>query len=367
MTTVQRIKEIEDEMARTQKNKATAYHLGQLRAKLAKLKRELIAPSSSGGGGGGMGFDVARTGIASVGFVGFPSVGKSTLMSGLTGTTSEAAAYEFTTLTTVPGTMVVRGARIQILDLPGIIEGAKDGKGRGRQVIAVARTCNLIFIVLDVCKPLHDKQILEAELEGFGIRLNKKPPNVIVKKKDKGGLAITNTVPLTKLDHDEIRAVMSEYRISNADIAFREDVTVEELIDVIEGNRIYIPCIYVLNKIDSISIEELDLLYKIPKSVPISSRMWLNVDELVDKMWDELDLVRVYTKPRKCPPDYTSPVVLRRGKCTVEDFCNAIHREIFKQFKCAVVWGTSAKHPRGQRVGGDHVLEDEDCVTIFKR
>jgi small GTP-binding protein len=101
-----------------------------------------------------MGFDVARTGIASVGFIGFPSVGKSTLMSGLTGTTSEVAAYEFTTLTTVPGTMDVHGARLQILDLPGIIEGAKDGKGRGRQVIAVARTCNLIFIVLDVCKPL---------------------------------------------------------------------------------------------------------------------------------------------------------------------------------------------------------------------
>ena len=162
MTTVQRIKEIEDEMNRTQKNKATSFHLGQLRAKLAKLKRELITPSSGGGGGGGAGFDVARTGIASVGFVGFPSVGKSTLMSGLTGTTSEAAAYEFTTLTTVPGTMLVRGARIQILDLPGIIEGAKDGKGRGRQVIAVARTCNLIFIVLDVGKPLHDKKILES-------------------------------------------------------------------------------------------------------------------------------------------------------------------------------------------------------------
>ena len=274
MTTVQRIKEIEDEMNRTQKNKATSFHLGQLRAKLAKLKRELITPSSGGGGGGGAGFDVARTGIASVGFVGFPSVGKSTLMSGLTGTTSEAAAYEFTTLTTVPGTMLVRGARIQILDLPGIIEGAKDGKGRGRQVIAVARTCNLIFIVLDVGKPLHDKKILESELEGFGIRLNKKPPNVVFKRKDKGGLAITNTVPLTKLDHDEIRAVMHEYRIPNADLSFREDVSVEELIDVIEGNRIYIPCIYVLNKIDSISIEELDLLYKIPHSVPISCLLY---------------------------------------------------------------------------------------------
>jgi len=81
--------------------------------------------------------------------------------------------------------MDVKGASIQILDLPGIIEGAKDGKGRGRQVIAVARSCNLLFLVLDVLKPLKDKSIIEAELEGFGIRLNKAPPNVLLKKKDK--------------------------------------------------------------------------------------------------------------------------------------------------------------------------------------
>lgn len=62
-----------------QKNKATSYHLGQLKAKLAKLRRELISPSGGGGGGGGIGFDVARTGVASVGFVGFPSVGKVTV------------------------------------------------------------------------------------------------------------------------------------------------------------------------------------------------------------------------------------------------------------------------------------------------
>ena len=60
-----------------QKNKATSYHLGQLKAKIAKLRRDLIStPSSGGGGGSGVGFDVARTGVASVGFVGFPSVGK---------------------------------------------------------------------------------------------------------------------------------------------------------------------------------------------------------------------------------------------------------------------------------------------------
>ncbi|EMD40629.1 hypothetical protein CERSUDRAFT_111208 [Gelatoporia subvermispora B] len=368
MTTVQKIKEIEDEMAKTQKNKATSYHLGQLKAKLAKLRRELLGPQGGGGGGGGLGFDVARTGIASVGFVGFPSVGKSTLMSKLTGTHSEASEIDFTTLTTVPGTLKVHGAPIQILDLPGIIEGANDGRGRGRQDIAVARTCNLIFIVLDVLKPLGDKKIIESELEAFGIRLNKKPPAIIVRKKDKGGIAITNTVPLTNIDQDEIKAILSEYKISNADVAIRQpNATADDLVDVIEGNRVYIPALYVLNKIDAISIEELDLLYKIPNSVPVSSREWMNIDELLDKMWETLDLVRVYTKPRGLAPDYNSPVVLKRGKCTVEDFCSSIHKEIAKQMKYAIVWGASAKHARGQKVGLEHVLEDEDVVHIAKK
>ncbi|KAK9896921.1 P-loop containing nucleoside triphosphate hydrolase protein [Cystobasidium minutum MCA 4210] len=355
--------EIEDEMAKTQKNKATSFHLGQLKAKLAKLKRELLTPSSGGGGGPGIGFDVAKTGIASVGFIGFPSVGKSSLMSGLTGVESVAAAYEFTTLTTVPGTINVHGAPIQILDLPGIIEGAKDGRGRGRQVIAVARSCSLLFIVLDVLKPLGDKAVIENELEGFGIRLNKKPPNI----KDKGGIAISNTVPLTKLEEPEIKAVLAEYKMSNCDVSFRCDATLDELIDVIEGNRIYMPCVYVLNKIDAISIEELDLLYRIPNSVPISAKQWLNIDELIEVMWEKLNMVRVYTKPRGKVPDYTAPVVLPRSRCTVEDFCNSIHREIFKQMKYCIVWGSSVKHSRGQKCGGNHVLEDEDVVQIIKK
>ena len=112
--------------------------------------------------------------------------------------------------------------------------------------------------MLDVLKPLGDKKVIEAELEGFGIRLNKKPPQILVRKKvclsrrpicglpdlilehmqDKGGIAITNTVPLTNLDHESIKAVLSEFRISNADVAIREpDATADDLIDVIEGNR----------------------------------------------------------------------------------------------------------------------------------
>ncbi|CCJ28890.1 unnamed protein product [Pneumocystis jirovecii] len=287
MTTIEKIKEIEDEMARTH----TAKHLGLLKAKLAKLKRELISPNSTSGGSGSniyyllLHFLIEQLALMFQEPVqhqsGFPSAGKSTLMSKLTGTYSEAAAYEFTTLTTVPGILKYKGAKIQILDLPGIIQGAKDGKGRGRQVIAVARTCSLIYIILDILKPLTDKKIIEDELEGFGIRLNKKPPLITFKKKEKGGITISNTVPLTNMDYDEIKTVLSEYRINNADITFRCDATVDELIDVLEGNRVYIPAIYALNKIDQISIEELNLVYKIPYAVPISAQHGWNFDELL--------------------------------------------------------------------------------------
>ena len=156
---VGKIQDIEAEIARTQINKATMAHLCTLRAKLAKYKRELMDPvKGAGGGGPGEGFDVRATGDARVGFVGFPSVGKSTLLTSLTDVYSEAASYEFTTLTCVPGIKFWRGSKIQLLDLPGIIEGAKDGKGRGRQVIAVARTCSCIIIVLDAMKPLGHKR-----------------------------------------------------------------------------------------------------------------------------------------------------------------------------------------------------------------
>lgn len=135
------------------------------------------------------------------------------------------------------------------MDLPGIIEGAKDGKGRGRQVIAVARTCSLIFIVLDVLKPLQHKKIIQRELEGFGIRLNKQPPNIGLRRKEKGGINLQSIVPQTELDLDIVKSILAEYRIHNADVTLRYDANADDLIDVIEGNRAYIPCIYLLNKI----------------------------------------------------------------------------------------------------------------------
>ncbi|MEM4626058.1 MAG: GTP-binding protein, partial [Candidatus Bilamarchaeaceae archaeon] len=250
MGLLEKIRELEEEIKRTQYNKATEFHIGQLKAKIAKYKRELIAPNRANAGKKSGGFDIKKSGDATVAIIGLPSVGKSTLLTKITNAQSKAAAYAFTTLKCVPGVLEYKKAKIQILDLPGIIEGAKDGKGRGREVIAVARSSDLLLILLDATNAQAELNIIIRELHGFGIRINTTPPNVVIKKKLRGGLTISSTVPLTKISEREVQAVLGEYGMHNADVVFRSDIDIDEFIDVVEGNRVYLPAIFVVNKID---------------------------------------------------------------------------------------------------------------------
>ncbi|KAJ9518526.1 hypothetical protein QJQ45_018563 [Haematococcus lacustris] len=370
MGILEKIKDIEDEMAKTQKNKATEYHLGQLKARLAKLRTELQAPSAKGAGGEG--FEVTKYGDGRVALIGFPSVGKSSLLTLLTGTESEAAAYEFTTLTCIPGIIHYNESKIQLLDLPGIIEGAAEGKGRGRQVgpgprgaataaratevIAVCKSADLLLMVLDATKPWTHRDILTRELESVGMRLNKSPPNVYFRKRKTGGLSINSTIQLTQLDDKMIARILQEYRIHNCELLFKEDIGVDDLIDLIEGNRRYIKCLYVYNKVDMASIEEVDEIAHRPNSVPISCSMNLNMDGLLCAIWDAMALVgastrplsvaeapasvlasvadmvavvRCYTKKVGAKPDFGDPVVMTqdRGGTTVEALCRQVEAE----------------------------------------
>ncbi|CAF1162359.1 unnamed protein product [Didymodactylos carnosus] len=327
MGILDKIADIEKEIARTQKNKATEYHLGLLKAKLAKCRQELMEPSKSGEKGEG--FDVMKSGDARIALIGFPSVGKSTMLSTVTKTASTAAAYEFTTLTCIPGVIQYNGAEIQLLDLPGIIEGAAQGKGRGRQVIAVARTSDMVLMMLDATKGEVQKEILEGELESVGLRLNKHKPDIY-------------------------------FKIFNAQVLFREDCTSDDFIDVVVGRRVYMPCLYVYNKIDQVSIEEVDRLARLPNSVVISCNMKLNIDYMLETIWTLLNLIRIYTKKRGEKPDFDGGLIMRNG-VTVDYVCRAVHRTIIEQFKYALVW-VGYQLIRQKIMASNHV-EDEEIIN----
>ncbi len=364
MTIEEDIKNVEDEIRKTPYNKATSHHIGRLKAKLARLRDELQKRAATKFAGKGKGYAVKKSGHATVVMVGFPSVGKSTLLNSLTGTSAEVAAYDFTTLEVIPGTLLYKGARMQFLDVPGLIQGAAAGRGHGKEVISVMRNADLILIIVDVFQ-LQQFDTLVKELYDAGIRINARPPEAVIHKTSRGGIIVNSTVEL-ELDEKTIRAVLSEYKIHNADVLIRERITLDELIDVVLGNREYIPAITVINKIDLVDSETLRAcMERFPDAVPISAAVGTNIDVLKDRIYNELGFIRIYMKPRGALPDMDNPLVITRDS-TVADVCSTIHREFVTKFRYARIWGKSVKY-RGQRVGLSHLLADGDVVSIVMR
>ncbi|KAJ5908410.1 Ribosome-interacting GTPase 2 [Penicillium taxi] len=340
--------------------------------KLARLRAQLLEPVGGAGSGGGAGFDVSKSGDARVALVGFPSVGKSTFLSKITKTKSEAASYSFTTLTAIPGVLEYGGAEIQILDLPGIIEGASEGKGRGRQVISAAKTSDLILMVLDATKRAEQRALLEAELDSKA-----------------GGLKITFATPPKILDEKIIFNVLRDYKILNGEVLVRDEYGPRDSHNrrlhrcYYEGSpQIYplvnstayvlsrvstniVGSLYVYNKIDSVSLEFLDQLAREPHTAVMSCELDLGVQQVVERIWKELRLMRLYTKRKGVDPDFSEALIVRQDS-SIEDVCDQIHRTLKETFKYALVWGASARHVP-QRVGLAHMVADEDVVSIVAK
>lgn len=356
-----KIKEIEDEIQKTPYNKATSHHIGKLKAKISKLKEESIKRKSSGNKG--KGFHIKKSGDSTVVLVGFPSVGKSTLLNQLTNAESKVGAYEFTTLDIIPGIMEYRNAQIQVFDIPGIITGASSGKGKGREILSVARTADLILIVMDVFNPQHFNVILN-ELRDVGIRANEIKPDVTVKRKKLGGVQLSSTVELTHIDEKTIRSIINEYGMHNADVLIRDDVTIDQFIDSMEKNRTYIPALVVLNKVDLVDDAYLNEIKKeLPEFLPISADKGYNLETLKEEIFNRLKLMRIYLKPQGKKADFEEPLIIKDG-ATVRDVCGKLHRDFVKNFRHGKVWGDSVKFP-GQKVGFDHELSDKDVLRLI--
>jgi len=358
-----KIKEFEDELRNTPYNKRTQHAVGLLKAKIARLRDKELKRSSKGGSG--YSYAVRKSGDASVVLVGYPSVGKSTLLNALTNAESDIGSYAFTTLDVIPGLLEYKHAQIQILDVPGILRGAALGKGRGREVLSVVRNSDMVLYLVDVNHP-SNYPVLKKEIYDAGIRTNTTHPDVKITKKARGGISIGTTLRLTKLTKKTINSILREYRISNADVVIRHDITADQLIDCIEDNKHYIPGITVITKADLVTQKKLaDVVAKVKPDISISAEKRENIEKLKALIFRKLDFIRIFCKETGKKADMDVPLIMKR-KSTVRDACIKLHKDFVKNFKCSKIWGPSSRFP-GQRLGLRHVLKDKDVVEIQVR
>lgn len=335
----EQIANIEKEIRETPYHKATEHHIGKLRAKLAKLKEKEVEKQSKKGGGGG-GYAVKKQGDATVVLVGPPSVGKSTLLNRLTNARSKIAPYAFTTVSVIPGMMEYKNAHIQILDVPGLIKGAEEGKGRGKEVLSVVRGADLLVLVTDI-EDVEAIERIKKTLENNGIRIDKKPPDVSIEKKISGGLTVRSNIK-QDIDNKTIKEVSKELGIKNGEITIKEKLTMETLIDAFSKNRAYIPSIEVINKSDLIKGE------KEGNYIYISAERGENLTVLKEAMWEKLNLLRIYLVRPNEELSNNDPLIVKDGD-TLKDAAKKVGEEFAVDKESAIIWGPGAKYA-GQEV-----------------
>jgi hypothetical protein len=360
-----KLEELEEEYAKTKHNKATNKHLGILRAKIAKLRHDMTSKK----GHGGIGFSVKKSGDATVALVGFPNAGKSSLLGRLTEVESKVAGYAFTTVSVIPGILEHNGAQIQVLDLPGLIRGAGEGKGDGLRIASVIRVSDLLLFLVDVNRPWEMYELME-ELNMLRIRPNRKRPAIRIEHKQTGGISIAankHRIP----DKGTVTGILNEFSVYNADAYFYEDVDADDIIDVLSGNVVYIDGIVALNKIDTVDARVVSATAAEIKRrtgmevIPISAAHGTNMENLGEALFRRLRLMRVYLKPKDGEADLSKPLIAREG-ATIMDIAKQLHSKTAKNLRYAYVDGSSVKF-RNQKMGLEHCLKDGDVVTLVYR
>ncbi len=351
-----KISRVEKEIKDTPYDKSSEHHHGVLKAKLSKLKDELEGPSNKGGGGG-IGYAIKHSGDASIVLVGLPSVGKSTLLNAITNAESKVGNYDFTTLGVVPGMMEYKGIRMQILDLPGIIEGAAKGRGFGKKVLSVIRASNMVVLMTDIQRKDWLAKI-KKELEEAGIRLNKKAPKVHVHRMAKGAIQIID--PFNSLDKETMMEISQELGFENAVIQLGEKLSsIDQFIDALSKTRTYIPLVEVITKIDTEKKSKIESLKsKDNEVVLMSANQGIGIDEFKEKVWQGLGLIRVYLKrERSGQADKKEPLIMKNGQ-SLDAVLKKVSGEMRDDVSRAYIWGKNARFP-GQEVSFSFPVFDE--------
>ena len=254
-----------------------------------------------------------------VALVGYTNVGKSTLTNLLAKSEVFAENKLFATLDTTVRKVIIENLPFLLTDTVGFIRKLPhDLVDSFKSTLDEVREADILFHIVDVSHPEFEEQMEVVNQTLADLGCADKPTVIVFNKMD--------AYSWTEKDADDLTP------------AGKENVSLDDLMNT-WMSRVGDDCIF------------------------ISARQKTNIEELKDLIFDNLDLVRVYLKPQGRKADMEDPLVIKKGS-TVIDACGKLHREFVKNFRHAKVWGTSVKFP-GQKVGPDHVLEDEDVLRII--
>jgi hypothetical protein len=172
-------------------------------------------------------------------------------------------------------------------------------------------------------------------------------------------------VGMTEMDKEGMKEILREYKYHNSRVVVREDIGYDRFVDALLNNTVYIPTLTVVNKIDMVDREQVEEHREKAdyEFVAISAESETNLDTLKEKIFQELDLIRIYMRPKGEETDYEEPLIVKRGS-SIEDIADKIHGELKRDLRYTRVWGKSVKFG-GQKVGLDHIPIDEDIITFY--
>jgi len=196
--------------------------------------------------------------------------------------------------------------------------------------------------------------------------------SIHIRKRHKNGIQV-NKSDSVSLAEDTIAGVLREHGYVNAEVTVRGDPSIDELVDGMMDNRVYIPSLVAVNKADLIEESYLPTVHDHLRErdldpeacIFISAEEERGLETLEERIFETLGLVRIYMDKPGRGVDYDEPLVLREGD-TVDDALEKLGGEFPERFRFARVSGPSAKHD-DQQVGREHELADEDVLRIIVR
>jgi small GTP-binding protein len=324
--------------------------------KIAQLKRDMEKQKEQAKKTGkGASLSVRKEGAGQIVLVGAANSGKSTLLKALTGAEVKVASYPFTTKKPEVGGLKFKGATIQMVEIPAIVEGSSEGKFQGMQLLSIVRNADAIVLVLT---SLEEFELLKKELKQANILLNESKPKISVKRSKFPGISIAGKKFL-KVKNDEFVRFLKSLGYHNASVLLEESTTLAKVTQSLDERLVYMKCLALTR--------DISFKHSLQKKFKGKVVHWHGLEEkevnqLKKEMFLLLGKVLVYTKKPGREPDYNDPLVLDEG-ATVADVAKLLHKDFASKLKYVKVWG-SAKFP-GQRVAKSYKLKNEDLIEIY--